>query len=52
MTLRQIWVRINALPYDSPYQAALREAKAQAESAEKAAAHDNALAAFLKTNQG
>jgi len=40
-TLRQVWVRIQALPYESPLHAALREAEKQAEAARASAALDD-----------
>lgn len=44
LTLRQLWVRLKALPADAPLVAALNAAEEQAQRAEEAAAVDDAMA--------
>ena len=43
MTLRQAWVRLRSLPYDSPLAATLRESAERAEQQQRAAEHDDVL---------
>lgn len=46
MTLRQAWVRVRALPYDSPLAGALRDAAERAEQEQRSAALDDALTRY------
>lgn len=48
MTLRQAWVRIRALPYDSPLAYALRDEAEAAEREQQKAELDDALTRYRK----
>lgn len=46
MTLRQLWIRYQALPYDSPLDRALGVARTEADAARKATEVDDALTRY------
>lgn len=46
MTLRQLWVRVRALPNDSWLKSAIRQAHEDAEDAEKVQQVEDTLAMF------
>ena len=52
MTLRQLWVRIKALPSDAPLWVEYREAQEKAEAVKQSQAIDDALAQFQSKREG
>jgi hypothetical protein len=52
MTLRQLWVRFRALPYDAPIWAALEEAREKRAELQQVRDIDDTLAMFQPPTRG